>query len=110
MAKLGNFCFANEFNQCLADTGHVAPQTFSVHPDLVIGELQKVQTDGNLHYSLIYGIATPFEGTYETGAEPSLFVCAGKQDDGVKWGEFYSLDGMFNGTVRYKHLWSATVQ
>lgn len=100
MTKLANVAFAHEYNRRLQKDSVGAPTAFSVHPGLVIGQLQSVQAGDNVFYKIAYGVMGVFAGTYETGALPALYACVGKEAEA---GEFYGPDGLMNGVFRGNH-------
>lgn len=100
MTKLANVAFAYEYNKRLQKESVSAPKAFSVHPGLVIGQLQSVQAGNNVLYKMLYGVMGVFAGTYETGALPALYGCVAEEAEA---GEFYGPDGWMNGVLRGNH-------
>lgn len=98
--KLANVAFANELNTRVAKAGKRSPMAFSVHPGLIIGQLQSVSAGDNMMDKLVYRISERFAGTYETGARPALYACAG---DDAKIGEFYGPNGILRGVFKGDH-------
>lgn len=95
--KLANVAFANELNKRLEKAGKTSPMAFSVHPGLIIGQLQSVSAGDNMIDKFIYRFSKMFAGTYKTGARPALYACAGHD---AKIGEFYGPNGVLRGVFK----------
>lgn len=98
--KLANVAFATELNKRIAAAGLPGPTAFSVHPGLVIGQLQSVSAGNSAFYKFLYGFFARFAGTYQTGALPALYACTEPE---AEKGEFYGPNGMMRGTFRGDH-------
>lgn len=98
--KLANVAFANELNKRIADAGKTSPTAFSVHPGFVVGQLQSVSAGESIVDKIMYKVFGMLAGTYETGARPALYACAGVDS---KMGEFYGPNGIFRGLFNGDH-------
>lgn len=110
MTKLSNVAFANEYNRRVNkkkeeegnggdDSGNV--KAFSVHPGVIVGQLQNVQAEDNKFYHTLYWVFGLFAGTYETGALPALYACTAPE---ASVGEFYGPHGWWgNMSFRGNH-------
>ena len=79
--KLANIAFANELNRRTKSSGNSYPKCFSVHPGLVVGQLQENSAEGNKLDHVIYKITSYLAGTYETRALPALYACTSPNAD-----------------------------
>eukprot|EP00177_Eucheuma_denticulatum_P001855 GFKZ01003314.1.p1 GENE.GFKZ01003314.1~~GFKZ01003314.1.p1 ORF type:complete len:332 (-),score=52.42 GFKZ01003314.1:472-1407(-) len=100
MTKLANVVFVNELNRRVAESGAAGPKAWSVHPGLVIGQLQEVSAGGNVMDKVMYKVFGYLAGTYETGARPALVACAG---EGVEVGQFFGPNGIMSGMFKGNH-------
>lgn len=106
MTKLSNVAFVNEYNrrslaQPRAIVAEGGPKAFSVHPGVIVGQLQSVQAEDSKFYNALYWVFGLFAGTYETGALPALYACTAPE---AEVGEFYGPHGWWgNMSFRANH-------
>lgn len=100
MTKLANVTFVNELNRRVTLSGKNRPKAFSVHPGLIVGQLQNVSAGDNVLDKMLYKLMGFVAGTYETGALPALYACTASE---AKVGEFYGPNGILRGVLRGNH-------
>lgn len=100
MTKLANVTFINELNRRVTEAGAEWPKGFSVHPGVVVGQLQAVAAGGSMLERMVYKMFDMVGGTYEQGALPALYACVAPE---AAVGEFYGPDGFYGGALRGNH-------
>jgi len=96
MTKLANVVFATELQRRLDERGLKSPTAYSVHPGIVIGQLQEISAQGSFFENVMYNITKPVANTYPKGALPALLALTGPE---VKPGSFFGPDGAFRGVL-----------
>lgn len=100
MTKLANIMFVNELNKRVKAAGRSYPKGLSVHPGLVIGQLQTNSSGNNQVDMFLYKVFGTLGGTYETGALPAIFACTSQEAEPEK---FYGPNGFYGGIFKGNH-------
>lgn len=91
MTKLANITFMNELQKRLTAANLSSPTAYSVHPGIVVGQLQ-VNATSNFFERMIYGLVPLFANDYHLGSVPSLFCLTSPN---AKPGKLYGPSGPF---------------
>ncbi|KAJ3343020.1 hypothetical protein HDU93_000190 [Gonapodya sp. JEL0774] len=97
--KLANVAFSNEIDRRVLESGLKQPRSMSVHPGLVIGQLQERSSKDSIveNFVLNYVMRLPgLSQSYAMGALPALYAAASPKAEG---GKFYGPNGVQYGVI-----------